>query len=348
VAFGSLVAALIPLAVGQLAIATTLAIAGFLARAGTCPFWFRIWPRCLGWAWESTTRSSWSAASGKRFPPGTTDPQPRHHRGTSGRSYTPDFSLDGSHRISSPLDGSHQRNPFHRCGGIPGGGNECVACKYPRSGGAGAARSADRCRPVALYSEAGCASGRTHGKSLEAWGKVIVAHPWLAIFLAGAPLLLLAWQAARLDTSLPRGDWLPPGGGIGSRASHPGTNGPGRHCSIVARDCRTANGFHCANRRGVECARSSHQAARERPSLRPRDLHHHDCGEQPVFLGDLSRETRRTFLSSDGRAALLEVLPKASFPCAIRSTGCGSCGRPARQLSPECPAPRCSLEASRR
>jgi hypothetical protein len=39
---------------------------------------------------------------------------------------------------------------------------------------------------------------------------VIVARPWLAIFLAGAPLLLLASQAARLDTSVPGGDWLPP------------------------------------------------------------------------------------------------------------------------------------------
>ena len=29
-------------------------------------------------------------------------------------------------------------------------------------------------------------------------------------------------------------------------------------------------------------------------------------------LGNLSRETRRSFLSRDGRAALLEVLPKAS------------------------------------
>src|SRR5260221_5116587 len=30
------------------------------------------------------------------------------------------------------------------------------------------------------------------------------------------------------------------------------------------------------------------------------------------FLGNLSRETRRTFLSGDGRAALLEVLPATS------------------------------------
>src|SRR5882757_6636712 len=47
------------------------------------------------------------------------------------------------------------------------------------------------------------------GNRWRKWGKVIVAHPWLAMFLAGAPLLLLAWQATRLDTSVPKGDWLP-------------------------------------------------------------------------------------------------------------------------------------------
>ena len=47
------------------------------------------------------------------------------------------------------------------------------------------------------------------GTRWRKWGKVIVAHPWLALLLAGAPLLLLAWQATRLDTSVPNGDWLP-------------------------------------------------------------------------------------------------------------------------------------------
>src|SRR6202044_1774826 len=47
------------------------------------------------------------------------------------------------------------------------------------------------------------------GNRWRKWGKVIVAHPWLALFLAGAPLLLLAWQATRLDTSVPKGNWLP-------------------------------------------------------------------------------------------------------------------------------------------
>ncbi len=40
------------------------------------------------------------------------------------------------------------------CRRIPGGGNQCAAYKYPRSGGAGTARPADRCWPDALYSDA--------------------------------------------------------------------------------------------------------------------------------------------------------------------------------------------------
>ena len=43
------------------------------------------------------------------------------------------------------------------------------------------------------------------GKRWRHWGRVIVARPWPAILLAGAPLLLLASQAARLDTSVPEG-----------------------------------------------------------------------------------------------------------------------------------------------
>ena len=48
---------------------------------------------------------------------------------------------------------------------------------------------------------------RTDG---NAGGRAITSHPWTALVLAGVPLLLLVSQApARLDTRLPRGDWLP-------------------------------------------------------------------------------------------------------------------------------------------
>ncbi len=143
VAFGSLVAALIPLAVGQLAIATTLAITGFLAQRWHLSILVQNLATMLGlglgidYALLMVSRFREAISAGTRRTRSLGD------RGTSGRSYAFDFSLDGSHRISSPLDGSHQRNPFHRRCGIPGGGNQCVAYKYPRSGSAGVARSAD-------------------------------------------------------------------------------------------------------------------------------------------------------------------------------------------------------------
>src|SRR5215469_7393978 len=47
------------------------------------------------------------------------------------------------------------------------------------------------------------------GTRWRRWGKLVIARPWLAIFLAGTPLLLLAWEGRRLDTSVPTGNWLP-------------------------------------------------------------------------------------------------------------------------------------------
>ena len=143
VAFGSLIAALIPLAVGQLAIATTLAITGFLAQRWHLSILVQNLATMLGLGLGidyallmiSRFREAISAGHDGRDGLG--------HRGTSGRPHALDFSLNRSHRISSPLDRSDQRNPFHRCRGIPGGGNECVAYKYPCSGSAGVARSAD-------------------------------------------------------------------------------------------------------------------------------------------------------------------------------------------------------------
>jgi RND superfamily putative drug exporter len=51
-----------------------------------------------------------------------------------------------------------------------------------------------------------------HGsKAWRRWGERVIARPVLALVLASAPLLLLAAQARRLDTEMPLGDWLPPG-----------------------------------------------------------------------------------------------------------------------------------------
>ena len=41
------------------------------------------------------------------------------------------------------------------------------------------------------------------------WGGLVVRRPWVALLLGGAPVLLLALQASRLKTGGVRGDWLP-------------------------------------------------------------------------------------------------------------------------------------------
>lgn len=41
------------------------------------------------------------------------------------------------------------------------------------------------------------------------WGTWVVAHPWTALIAGSLPVLLLASQATRLNSDLPRGDWLP-------------------------------------------------------------------------------------------------------------------------------------------
>ena len=43
------------------------------------------------------------------------------------------------------------------------------------------------------------------------WGHRVTSRPLLFLIVTSAPLLLLAWQARRLDTTMPRGDWLPRG-----------------------------------------------------------------------------------------------------------------------------------------
>ncbi len=43
------------------------------------------------------------------------------------------------------------------------------------------------------------------------WGRKVTARPLLALVLTSAPLILLAVQGLRLDTTVPRGDWLPRG-----------------------------------------------------------------------------------------------------------------------------------------
>jgi RND superfamily putative drug exporter len=43
----------------------------------------------------------------------------------------------------------------------------------------------------------------------RAWGRLVARHPWRVLALAGTPLVVLAYQARHLSPEVPRGDWLP-------------------------------------------------------------------------------------------------------------------------------------------
>ena len=149
------------------------------------------------------------------------------------------------------------------------------------------------------------------GNRWRQWGKGIVAHPWLAMLLAGAPLLLLGWQARRLDTSLPKGNWLPQA----AESVHAlqtlqqmGRDGVVESLRVVVElpqsIDRTDAGWDAIDR-------LSKRLAADPRCDRVISVTTLAAGNRAA-LTDLSRDTRRTFLSSDGRAALLEVLPKTS------------------------------------
>ena len=143
-------------------------------------------------------------------------------------------------------------------------------------------------------------------------GKVIVAHPWLALALAGAPLLLLALQARHLDTSVPRGDWLPQtaesvqGLHALERMDRGGIVESLRIIVELPKDsiAQTDEGWSAVD--GLTKRLASDPRSDRVISITT------IAESNRSALPELSRETRRTLLSSDGRAALIQVLPKGS------------------------------------
>ncbi len=125
-------------------------------------------------------------------------------------------------------------------------------------------------------------------------------------------MLLLAWQATKLDTSLPRGDWLPESA-ESVHALHTlehmdraGVVYSLRILVALPNDsiAQTDAGWNAIDR-------LSRRLASDPRSARVISITTVAESNRAALL-DLPRETRRTFLSSDGREALLEVLPAGS------------------------------------
>jgi RND superfamily putative drug exporter len=313
-AFGSLVAALIPVAIGQLAIASALAIAGFLALRWHLSILVQSLSTMLGlglgidYALLMVSRFREAIAA---------EPDGRkasviaaHHAGRTLLISASTVAIGFLALLTVPIS---EVRSIGVAGFLVAGTSLLLANTLVPAllAALGPRINAGRLPIIASFDEHRAA--RTANR-WRRWGKVIVAHPWLAIFLAGAPLLLLASQAARLDTNVPGGDWLPPQA-ESVRAlhtlEHMDRTGIVYSLRVILElpsdsIAQTDAGWNALDRFTKRLA--SDPRAERVISLTS------IAGSDRSSLANLSRETHRTFLSRDGRAALIEVLPAASVP----------------------------------
>jgi RND superfamily putative drug exporter len=309
VAFGSLVAALIPLAVGQLAIATALAIAGFLALRWHLSILVQNLSTMLGLGlgidyallMVSRFREAIAAEPDGVKAAAIAARQAGHTLVISASTVAIGFLA----LLTVPIS---EVRSIGVAGFLVAGMSVLLASTLVPAllGILGTRINAGRL-PFLATLDANRAA-RT-GNRWRRWGKVIVSHPWVAILVAGVPLLVLASQAMRLDTSVPRGDWLPPAA-ESVRALHTlehmdraGIVYSLRVMLELPNDsiAQTDSGWNALDR-------FSKQLASDPRTGRVISITTM-AGSDRSALGSLTRETRRTFLSRDGQEALLEVLP---------------------------------------
>src|ERR1700740_3626533 len=210
VAFGSLMAALIPLAVGQLAIATTLAITGFLAQRWHLSILVQNLATMLGlglgidYALLMISRFREAIAAGNDGP--TAGQIAARQAGRTLLISAATVAIGFLALLTVPIS---EIRSIGVAGFLVTGMSVLLTNTLVPAALVllGSRIDLGRMPFTARLDERRAAST---GNRWRQWGKVIVAHPWLALFAAGTPLLLLPWEVKRLDNRLPRGGWASP------------------------------------------------------------------------------------------------------------------------------------------
>jgi len=151
------------------------------------------------------------------------------------------------------------------------------------------------------------------GGRWRTWARVVCRRPGLVLVLAGAPLLLLALQATRLDPDIPSGRWLPPRT-ESARAIEDlramGRRGVVQTLRVVIHLPETTTALEQdaweAQRRLDAWLRAEPGVARVQ-SLRA------VAGERAddlAYVSLLPADAKRAFLDGLGEAALLEAVPR--------------------------------------
>jgi len=312
VAFGSLVAAVIPLAVGQLAIAATLAIAGFLASRLHLSILVQNLATMLGLGlgidYTLLMISRFREAISAGYDGAAASVVAARQAGRTLLISASTVAIGFLALLTVPIS---EIRSIGVAGFLVAGISVLLANTIVPAVLALLGRRIDA-GGLPFTPKLDAQRAARTGNRWRKWGRVVVAHPVLAILFAGAPLLLLAWQATRLDTSLPKGNWLP-AGAESVRALH--TLEQMDRAGIV-QSLRVIVEFPADSVTQTDAGWNAVDRITKRIASDPR------CDRvisittiaesDRSALSGLSRETRRTFVSADGRAALLEVLPKTS------------------------------------
>ena len=312
VAFGSLIAALIPLAVGQLAIATTLAITGFLAHRWHLSILVQNLATMLGLG----LGIDYGLLMVSRFREAISTGLPSSDAAViaarqAGHTLIISASTVGIGFLALLTVPVSEIRSIGIAGFLVAGLSVLLTNTLVPAVLALLGRRIDLCRmPFAPRLDASRAE--CTGVRWRKWGRIIVAHPWTALILAGIPLLFLALQVRHLDTSVPQGDWLPQ-----SAESVQGLHALERmHRGGIVESLRLIVELPTDSISQTDAGWSAIDNLTRRLASDPRSdrvISITTIAESNrASLPELSRETRRTLLSSDGRAALIQVLPKDS------------------------------------
>jgi RND superfamily putative drug exporter len=314
-AFGSLVAAIIPLVIGELAIATTLAIAGFLAQRWHLSILVQNLATMLGlglgidYALLMVSRFRDAICEGCDAPAAS-----RMAARQAGRTLLISASTVAIGFLALLTVPISEIRSIGIAGFLVAAMSVLLTNTLVPAAMALLGPRIDLGK-LPFTPKLDASRAELTGKRWRKWGCIIVAHPWLALILAGTPLLLLAWQATRLDTSLPKGDWLPQTAESVHALhtlEHMDRAGVVQSLRVIVElpDSPTGSitqtdaGWNAIDRLSKRLA-SDPRCARVISITTIAESNRDN-------LSGLSRETHRSFLSSDGHAALLEVMPATS------------------------------------
>jgi len=312
VAFGSVVAALIPLAIGQLAIASALAIAGFLAMHWHLSILVQNLSTMLGLG----LGIDYALLMISRFREASAGEQDKFKCSSiaarqAGRTLLISASTVAIGFVALLTVPITEIRSIGVAGFLVAGTSVLLSVTLVPALLAALGPRINAGHVPFLASADARGAARTEDR-WRRWGKVVVAHPWLAIILAGTPLLLLAWQARRFDTNVPRGDWLPSQAeSVQALHALEKMDRVGMVYSLrvilelpTESIAQTDAGWNAVDRFSKRLASDP----RSEKVISITTI----AGSDRSQLSNIPRDTRRAFLSRDGRAALFEVSPKTS------------------------------------